>query len=154
MKKVLKRTALIVGIFLFLILSAISVALWVVFTPERLTPIVRKQATQFITCKSEVGSVELTFFSTFPRFGLKVNQFALINPVPNSKSDTLVFVDELIGVVDVKAYWKYNDIVLNELIVRNGVVNAYIDSLGKTNFDIRLLIPCLLILLQLSKHLS
>lgn len=136
MKKVLKRTALIVGIFLFLILSAISVALWVVFTPERLTPIVRKQATQFITCKSEVGSVELTFFSTFPRFGLKVNQFALINPVPNSKSDTLVFVDELIGVVDVKAYWKYNDIVLNELIVRNGVVNAYIDSLGKTNFDI------------------
>ncbi len=136
MKKVLKRTALILGIFLFLILSAISVALWIVFTPERLTPIVRKQAAQFITCKSEVGSVELTFFSTFPRFGLKVNQFALINPVPNSKSDTLVFVDELIGVVDVKAYWKHNDIVLNELIVRNGVVNAFIDSLGKTNFDI------------------
>lgn len=136
MKKVLKRTALILGIFLFLILSAISVALWVVFTPERLTPIVRKQAAQFITCKSEVGSVELTFFSTFPRFGLKVNQFALINPVPNSKSDTLVFVDELIGVVDVKAYWKHNDIVLNELIVRKGVVNAFIDSLGKTNFDI------------------
>ena len=80
--------------------------------------------------------MELTFFSTFPRFGLKVNQFALINPVPNAKSDTLVFVDELIGVVDVKAYWKHNDIVLNELIVRNGVVNAFIDSLGKTNFDI------------------
>jgi len=136
MKKVLKKVAIAIVILLSVVLLIIGVALWFVFTPERLTPIVRKQAAQFITCKSEVGSVELTFFSTFPRFGLKVNQFALINPVPNAKSDTLVFVDELIGVVDVKAYWKHNDIVLNELIVRNGVVNAFIDSLGKTNFDI------------------
>lgn len=138
MKKAIKRIALALGILLILIISAISVALWVVFTPERLTPIVRKQAAEFITCKSELGSVELTFFNTFPRFGLKVNRFALINPILNAQSDTLVYVDELVGVIDVKAYWKNNDIVLNELIVRNGIVNAFIDSLGKTNFDITL----------------
>lgn len=136
MKKALKRIALVLAIILFVVLTAISVALWFVFTPEKLTPIVRKQAAQFLTCKSEISSVELTFFSTFPRFGLKVNDFTLINPVNGAPSDTLVSIDELIGVVDVKAYWKNEDIVLNELRVCHGVINAFIDSLGKTNFDI------------------
>lgn len=136
MKKVLKRIALVFAILIFLVLSVIGIALWFVFTPERLTPLVRKQAAQYLTCKSEIGSVELTFFSTFPQFGLKVNNFELINPIPNAQSDTLVVVEELIGVVDVGAYWKREDIVLNELIVKNGVINGFIDSLGNTNFDI------------------
>lgn len=136
MKKVLKRIALALAILLFLIISAIGITIWFVFTPERLTPVVRKQAAQFLTCKSEVGRVELTFFSTFPRFGLKVNDFGLINPMPNAQSDTLVSVGELIGVVDIGAYWKHGDVVLNELIVRKGNINAFVDSLGRPNFDI------------------
>lgn len=138
MKKVLKRIAIGLAILLFVLLSAISVVLWFVFTPERITPVVRKQASQYLTCKSEIGSVELTFFSTFPRFGLKINNFVLVNPVVCSQSDTLVRLQELIGVVDVGAYWRNNDIVLNELIVQDGKVNAFVDSLGNANFDITL----------------
>ncbi len=136
MKKVLKRIALALAILLFVVFSVIGVALWFVFTPERLTPVVRKQAAQFLTCQSEVERVELTFFSTFPKFGLKVSGFALINPMPDAQSDTLVRLDELIGVVDVGVYWKRGDIVLNELIVRKGSINAFVDSLGRPNFDI------------------
>ena len=56
--------------------------------------------------------MELTFFSTFPNSGLKVRDFALLNPVAGSMSDTLVSVNELVGVIDAKAYWEKKEIIL------------------------------------------
>ena len=136
MKKFIKIFFISLLSLLGVLIVAISIVIWIVFTPERITPIVRKQAAKFITCKTEIGSVELTFFSTFPNFGLKVRDFALINPVAGSMSDTLVSVNELVGVVDAKAYWKKKDIILIGLEMNGGSVNVYSDSLGHTNYNI------------------
>jgi hypothetical protein len=136
MKKILKRIALGLSILVLLVLIAIGITIWVVFTPEKLTPIVRKQAANYITCQAEIGQVELTFFSTFPKFGLKVTQFALVNPMPNAQSDTLVAAQQFIGVFDVAAWWKRNELVFNEVILRNGTINAFVDSAGGANFYI------------------
>ena len=51
-------------------------------------------------------------------------------------SDTLVRVNELVGVVDAKAYWKKKDIILIGLEMNGGSVNIYSDSLGHTNYNI------------------
>ena len=115
MKKLFKRIALIVSLLIFLMILAIGIAVWFVFTPARLTPIVLTQAAKYITCKAEIGEVELTFFSTFPRFGLKVNHFALINHVPNAPADTLINAGQFIGIVDAAAWWKRDELVLTEL---------------------------------------
>jgi hypothetical protein len=136
MKKFIKIFFISLLSLLGVLIVAISVVIWIVFTPERITPIVRKQAAKYISCKSEIGSVELTFFSTFPNFGLKVRDFALINPVAGSMSDTLVRVNELVAVVDAKTYWKKKDIILVGLEMNGGSVNIYSDSLGKTNYNI------------------
>ena len=136
MKKFIKIFLISLLSLLGVLILAISVVIWIVFTPARITPIVRKQAAKYITCKSEIGSVELTFFSTFPNFGLKVKNFALINPVTGSMSDTLVSVNELVGVVDAKAYWKKKDIILIGLEMNGGSINVYSDSLGHTNYNI------------------
>jgi hypothetical protein len=136
MKKFIKIFFISLLSLLGVIIVAISILIWIVFTPERLTPVVRKQAEKYITCKSEIGSVELTFFSTFPNFGLKVRDFALINPSSDSVSDTLVRVNELVAVVDAQAYWKKKDIILIGLEMNGGSVNVYSDSLGNTNYNI------------------
>ena len=136
MKKFIKIFFISLLSLLGVLIVAISVVIWIVFTPERITPIVRKQAAKYISCKSEIGLVELTFFSTFPNFGLKIRDFALINPVAGSMSDTLVRVNELIGVVDAKTYWKNKDIIIVGLEMNGGSVNIYSDSLGKTNYNI------------------
>jgi len=135
-KKNLKRILILLSVLLFLLILAIGIVVWSVFTPEKLTPLVRTQAAKYINCKTEIGEVELTFFSTFPRFGLKVNHFALINPIPNSPADTLVRAGQFVGIVDVAALWKRDELVLTGLQISNGTVNAFIDSLGLTNFDI------------------
>ena len=69
----LKKIAIYLSIFISLILIIISCLVWFVFTPGKLTPIIKKQLPSLITCKSEIKDVELTFFSTFPEFGIKIN---------------------------------------------------------------------------------
>ena len=118
------------------LIVTVCVASWLVFTPERLTPIVRKQAEKFFTCQSEIGEVDLTFFSTYPNIGLRVKQFALINPMTDAPSDTLVKVQELLGIVDAVAWRKKKELILVGLELTGGSVNIYSDSLGNTNYDI------------------
>jgi hypothetical protein len=77
-----------------------------VFTPARLTPLVRNQAEKNIPYLTEIGEVELTLFSTFPRFGIRVNGLAVISPGTGAPSDTLARADAITGVIDAKAFWK------------------------------------------------
>ena len=136
MKKVIKRIVITFASFILLVALFIGVAVWLVFTPTKITPIVRTQMAKYITCKSQIGEVELTFFSTFPRFGLKVNRFTLINHIHEVPSDTLVSTDQFVGIVDLAAWWKRKELVFKELQLHNGIINAFVDSLGHTNFDI------------------
>lgn len=136
MKKVFKRLAIALAAFVLLVALVAGAAVWLVFTPDKLTPIVRKQAAKYLTCESQIGEVELTFFSTFPRFGIKVNRFALINPFPGASSDTLVRAGKFVGIVDVVAWWTHNELILTELQMHDGALNAYIDSLGHANYNI------------------
>ncbi len=136
MKKVFKWISITFALIISLVAMVAGIAVWFVFTPAKITPIVRSQAAKYISCESQIGEVELTFFSTFPRFGLKVNHFALINHISEAPSDTLVRADQFVGIVDLSAWWKRNELLLNELQFSNGTVNAFVDSLGRTNFDI------------------
>lgn len=136
MKKIFKRIALALLVLLLLVFIVVGIAVWVVFTPERLTPIVRNQTSKFVTCKTDIGRVELTFFSTFPRFGLKVSNLNLVNPVAGAQSDTLLRAKEIVGIVDVVALYKRNELIVNEVSISHGAINAYVDTLGANNFSI------------------
>ncbi len=136
MRRIIKRTIWSVIILILAVILAGGVAVWVVFTPEKLTPLARSQAAKYLTCESQIGEVELTFFSTFPRFGIKVNRFALINHPQGAPADTLVQADRFVGLVDVLAWWTRSELVLTELQLGDGLLNAQVDSLGRTNFDV------------------
>ena len=90
MKRFLKILGIVIGSLVGLVIVVACVAVWLVFTPKRLTPIVRDAADQYILCPHEIGEVELTFFSTFPEFWLKTTGLCLINPTEGAASDTLL----------------------------------------------------------------
>ena len=137
MKRFFKIFFISLGSLILLLTIVISIALWYIFTPERLTPIVRNQIPKFITCETEIGQVELTFFSTFPRFGLKIEQLALINPKHKTAcKESLLSIKLAEATVDIKALVKKNELLLSDIRLSDGLVCAYIDSLGNTNFDI------------------
>lgn len=133
----MKRALKILGWTLLSIVLAVvlvaSIAIYVVFTSERLTPIARQAADKFITCEHEIGEVDLTFFSTFPRFGLRADGLLLINPKAGAQNDTVVEAKHLVATVDVMEFLNNKNLHVHEAILDDATVNFYIAGDGTTN---------------------
>ena len=137
MKKFFKIFGITLGSLVGLVLVVLCIALWLVFTPERLTPIVRSQVEKYVPCPTHIGRVELTFFSSFPRFELQIDQVAALNPQAQAEcGDTLVRADRLQAAVDVKAFLKHRELRLSGIRLLDGRVCAYVDGAGRANFDL------------------
>ncbi len=128
--------ASVVGGVLLVALIGIGIVVCMVFTPARLTPIVRQVADQCITCEHEIGEVELTFFSTFPEFGLRIGGICLVNPRDGAPNDTVIAAKEVVGSVEVREFFKNQRLVVSELSLPDAVANLYIAPDGSTNYDV------------------
>ena len=122
----------LLGLVLTVIMVA-CIAMYVIFTPERLTPVARQVADKFIACQYEIGEVDLTFFSTFPRFGLRADGLLLINPKQGAQNDTVVEAKHLVATVDVMEFLNHKNLHVHEAILDNTRVNCYIAEDGTTN---------------------
>ena len=133
----MKRAFKIIGWTLLGVVLAVvavaTIAIYVVFTPERLTPIARQAADKFITAEHEIGEVDLTFFSTFPRFGLRADGLLIINPKAGSQNDTVVEAKHLIATVDVMEFLNHKNLHVHEATLNDARVNFYIAPDGTTN---------------------
>ena len=136
MKKALKIVGITLGSIFILLAVVIGSALWVVFTPERLTPIVREVASEYVKCDHEIGKVELTFFSTFPHFGLAIDRLTVINPVAGAPSDTVVHIPHAVVSVDVLAFLNEKTLSIPTLRLPNLQANIYVAADGSTNYDV------------------
>ncbi|MBR2284996.1 MAG: AsmA family protein [Paludibacteraceae bacterium] len=135
MKRALKIIGWTLLSIVLVIVAAVTIACYVIFTPARLTPIARQVADKYVVCDHEIGEVDLTFFSTFPYFGASVKDVVLINPVTGAQSDTVLAVPEL--VVSLKILDAINgDIYIQKCRLNDAKANIYIASDGLTNFDI------------------
>jgi len=133
MKKALKIIGwTLLGIVLAVVIT-VSVACYLIFTPERLTPIARKVADAYITCEHEIGQVDLTFLSTFPRFGLRADGLLLVNPKAGAQNDTVVAAQTLTVTVDVKQFFAHRNLCIYEAVLDSAIVNFYIAPDGSTN---------------------
>ena len=136
MKKALKIFAVALSSIIGLVLLVIGLAIWVVFTPERLTPIVRNVASEYVKCEHHIGKVELTFFSTFPHFGLAIDSLTVVNPVEGAPSDTVLSVPHAVTSVDVMALLNEQTLSIPTLRMPDMQANIYIAANGQANYDI------------------
>ena len=121
--------------FVLTVVAAVCIVCYVIVTPARLTPIARQAADQFITCPYEIGEVDLTFFSTFPRFGLRADGLLLINPKEGAQNDTVVAAKHFVATVDVKEFLDHNNLHVHELLLDDAQVNFFIAEDGTTNLS-------------------
>lgn len=141
MRRALKITAITLGTLLAVVLVVVCTAIYVVFTPKRLTPIVRDVAAQYITCPHQVGEVELTFFSTFPEVGLRLNGLYLINPMPGAPSDTLLAAPSAVARLNLPRYLTRNELEVRELTLSHAQAHLYTNADGQNNWDVFVLTP-------------
>lgn len=90
--RVLKWLGITVGVVLGLFVAICSLAVWIL-TPARLTPLVERQASEFLDADVEIGKVELTFWHTFPKLTVDVDSLCVISHaldgLPDSVAATL-----------------------------------------------------------------
>ena len=135
----MKRALIITGWSLLglfgVIVIAFAIACYLIFTPARLTAIAHQVADKYVTCEYKLDEVELTYFSTFPYFGVSVKDACLINPMEGAQSDTLVAVPELL--VSLKLIDAiHGNICIKRFHLRDATANIYIAADGTTNFDV------------------
>ena len=136
MKKALKIIGwTLLGIVLAVVIVA-CIAMYAVFTPARLTPIAREAAGKFITCQYEIGEVDLTFFSTFPRFGLRADGLLLINPMQGAQNDTVVEAKHVVAKVDVREFLTRKNLHVYEATLGGASVNFFIAPDGENNLSV------------------
>lgn len=125
----------LLGIVLTVVL-VVCIAMYVVFTPARLTPVAREAAGKFITCQYEIGEVDLTFFSTFPRFGLRADGLLLINPMQGAQNDTVVEAKHVVATVDVMEFINHKNLHVHEATLDGAQVNFFIAPNGTNNLSV------------------
>lgn len=117
-------------------LIAISVIVNIIFSKDKLTPIVRDQLPNYISCQSDMEEVELTFFSTFPHLALQLKNVTLVNPKEGAPSDTLAHVSSLFAIVDAKTFIMNKVIDISAFKFVDGFANLFIAADSTTNYDV------------------
>lgn len=101
-----------------LVVGLISLVVWTL-TPERLTPLVNKYASEYLLADVNAGRIELTFWSTFPRFSVTVDSLDMrsrvFDSLPDSVrrtlpvgADSLLYVKHFSGGIDLLSLAKGN----------------------------------------------
>ena len=68
--RILKKIGISLLGFVLVIIIAATIALWYVFTPEKLTPIVNEQVKKYLSCQTNIEKVAPTFLVAFLFLGL------------------------------------------------------------------------------------
>ena len=128
LKKTLKITGISIASLIGLVLIAVLLVCWTVFTPSRLTKTARKAIDAYAPCRIDLERADLTLVRTFPYVGLRLNKVLVHDEMPSSPSDTLLFVEDFTATVNLRAYLKEKKIILTNLLIDNVQANLYTDA--------------------------
>lgn len=121
---------------------AAGVVIYFIFTPSKITPLVEKTAMEYLNADVHFGRIELTFFSTFPDFGLQMTGGTVVSKVfrdgtgGRETRDSLMSIESCLVTVNPMAYLLKNRIVVKDFVIDNPRIYAYVDSVGRANWDI------------------
>lgn len=144
-KKFLKITLISIASLLGLCVVAIAVAMWVVFTPSRLTPMVEDAADRYLDADVRIGRVDLKFFSSFPRLTLRIDDGELTvrgaadsvraeGPLMPHRDSLLRFARCRVT-FDPVALLKDRRVIIHRVLLDSARVYAYRDAGGRANWN-------------------
>lgn len=141
LKRILRWTVRILLVLFAVILIGITIAVNFIFTPSKLTPVVQKTVNGFLDAEVHFGKIELTFFSTFPDFGLKMTDATVVSGVFRDTAaitgrDSLMRVESCLVTVNPLAYLLKNRVEIKDFVIEQPRIYAYVDSAGLANWNI------------------
>ena len=136
----MKRILVITGISLLALVFlapviAFSVLKWGVLPPDKLTPLVEREAGKLINGKLACEKAELTFFETYPYLGVRLTEGSLLSFATN-ETDTLLSFRQALASVQLMAYLLDGEIIIRDVFIDRPDLYGYVDEAGLANWDI------------------
>jgi len=135
LKRTLKISGITLGSILFLVIIAVSLVCWIVFTPGKLTKVATRLVDDYAPCKVEFEKVDLTLVKSYPFLAFRLNGLVVYDEMEDSPSDTLAAIDKLAVTVDFKTLYEEQKIIVTNLFINGVCANLYTASDGRTNLD-------------------
>ena len=144
-RRVIKITLITLLSLVLLVLIAVGVALYVVFTPEKVTKVVNTYADRFLNADVQFEQVDITFISTFPKFYLTLDSGSIVSHAISEDSakydqrrDSLLAFEACRIQLNPIKYLKTKDVDIEEITFDGVTACAYLSPEGKANWDITL----------------
>lgn len=136
-KRILLATILsLVGLVFLLPIVAFGI-LSVYLKPAKLTPIALREANAFLRdARLECDEVKLTYFETYPYFGVKLTNGRIINETDSLPCDTLVSFKRTIVAINPTYIFNSKRIAVELFFIDTPRFYGYIAPDGKANWDI------------------
>jgi hypothetical protein len=134
MKKWLKITLISLSSLIGLFVLAFSVVCFVLFTPNRLTPLVNKYAGDFVNADVSIEKIDLSYFSVYPFVRLNIENILILDR--ENPHDTLTFIPTAKAKLNFNEFVFRNNLILTQLELRGGVTNVHFCESGTMNWDI------------------
>lgn len=139
-KKGLRIAFITLGSLVVLFFVAVALLVNFIFTSERITPVVNKMANQTLNAHVDIKKVDLTFFSTFPRFGLRMFDGSIVSKAFRDsawqQTDSLLAFRKCVLVVNPIDYMLSSKLTVNRVVVDSATVYAFRDRAGLANWDV------------------
>lgn len=118
---------LLVLLSIIIVLSgAIALTINLIISPESLTRKTNRLLKEYISTEAHVGRVEITFFSTFPRFSAKVDSLFIAQP--QDSTATLFSASRCVLAFNPVTILRDKEVNIRRLAIRKPVINILIDS--------------------------
>ena len=136
-KIILTIVLVLLGIVFLLPIIAFGVLRWAVLAPEKLTPLVIQEANAYLRdARLECDEVKLTYFETYPYFGVKLTNGRVINETDSLPCDTLVSFKRTIVAINPSYIFNSKRIAVELFFIDTPRFYGYIAPDGKANWEI------------------
>lgn len=125
---------ILAGVLIFFILFLVGLNLY--FTNDRLKSMILPEVRSAVGTEVQVEQMSLTFFRTFPQFGVELQNFVL----PDPDGETVASLEELLVGVELFPLLS-NEISISRLQLNRPVLNYHVYEDSTTNIDFLLDVP-------------
>ena len=131
----MKKVFITLGVLILVVITALMVI--PTFFKGDILQIIEKQSAKYINAKLKIGDMNLSMFKSFPTLNVALKE-VMITGQDEFAGDTVVYIPLFEASVNLKSLIAGDELIVNQLLLKNCRIAPTVNSEGKANWDILL----------------
>ena len=131
----MKKVFITLGVLILVVITALMVI--PTFFKGDILQIIEKQSAKYINAKLKNGDMNLSMFKSFPNLNVALKE-VMITGQDEFAGDTVVYIPLFEASVNLKSLIAGDELIVNQLLLKNCRIAPTVNSEGKANWDILL----------------